>query len=256
MNHKLVIGPPPHFYSGASTRRIMLDVIIALLPAIIASIIIFGQRALIVTLVTVISCVLGEYISRRLMGLENTLDDLSAVVTGILLSLCLPVSIPFYIAAFGGLIATVIIKQMFGGLGQNFVNPALGARIALMVSFPAEMTNWQSAAFTASSATPLAAMKELIINPGATVALPTIKDLFLGLHTGCLGEVSVLALLLGAVYLILRKIITPTIPLSFIATVFLLSWVLGVNPIYQIFSGGLALGAFFMATDYVTSPIF
>lgn len=252
MSQKLLIGPPPHILSGTTTKKIMLDVIIALMPALIASIVVFGWRALIVAIVTVGSCMIGEYISRRIMGRENSLYDLSAIVTGLLLAFCLPVSIPLHMAVIGGLIATVIIKQLFGGIGQNFINPALGARIALMVSFPVEMTTWNTGNF-ASSATPLALFQEAATGT-VTQELPSYLDMFLGWHTGCIGEVSALALLIGGIYLIVRKVIKPTIPVAFMATVFVFSWLLGGDPVFQILAGGVFLGAIFMATDYTTSP--
>ncbi len=254
MSNKLLIGPPPHLLSGEKTKRIMLDVIIALLPALIASVVIFGRRAALVVVVCVAFTMLGEYLSRRLLGRDYTLDDLSAVVTGILLAFCLPVNIPFALAALGGLIAVVVGKQMFGGLGQNFVNPALLARIVLLVSFPVQMTDWRAETLPTSSATPLVGLKELMANPAAPVELPSPTEMLWGLHGGCLGEVCIIALLAGACYLLIRRVITPVIPLSYLGTVALLSWALGADPFYQLCSGGVVLGACFMATDYTTSP--
>lgn len=253
MNQNLFMSPSPHIKSDNSTQKIMLNVIISLVPAIVASAIIFGLRSLIVILVTVLSCVVSEYISRKIMKKDNTINDLSAVVTGILLAFNLPVNIKFSIAILGGIIAIVVTKQMFGGIGQNFVNPAICARIILMVSFPSAMSSWPKpythAIFPAdmiTSATPLSKTASTHFS---------YLDLFLGNRPGCLGEVCALALILGGIYLIFKKIISPTIPLCFIGTVFVLTAILGKDPIFSILSGGLLLGAIFMATDYVTSPI-
>ena len=253
MNENLLMSPSPHIKNDNSTQKIMLNVIIATIPAIIASAIFFGFRALLVILVTVLSCVTSEYLSRKIMKRDNTTSDLSAVVTGILLAFNLPVNIKFPIAIFGGIIAIVVTKQMFGGLGQNFVNPAICARIILMVSFPSAMSSWPvpytraiSSADMITSATPLAKT--------ATTHFSYL-DLFLGNRPGCLGEVCALALILGGIYLIFKKVISPTIPLCFIGTVFVLTAILGKDPLFSILSGGLLLGAIFMATDYVTSPI-
>ena len=253
MNENLLMSPSPHIKNDNSTQKIMLNVIIATIPAIVASAIFFGLRALLVILVTVLSCVTSEYLSRKIMKRDNTTSDLSAVVTGILLAFNLPVNIKFPIAIFGGIIAIVVTKQMFGGLGQNFVNPAICARIILMVSFPSAMSSWPvpytraiSSADMITSATPLAKT--------ATTHFSYL-DLFLGNRPGCLGEVCALALILGGIYLIFKKVISPTIPLCFIGTVFVLTAILGKDPLFSILSGGLLLGAIFMATDYVTSPI-
>lgn len=253
MNENLLISPSPHIKNDNSTQKIMLNVIIATIPAIVASVIFFGLRALLVILVTVLSCVVSEYLSRKIMKRDNTISDLSAVVTGILLAFNLPVNIKFSIAIFGGIIAIVVTKQMFGGIGQNFANPAICARIILMVSFPSAMSSWPvpytraiSSADMITSATPL--------SKTATTHFSYL-DLFLGNRPGCLGEVCALTLILGGIYLILKKVISPTIPLCFIGTVFVLTAILGKDPIFHILSGGLLLGAIFMATDYVTSPI-
>lgn len=253
MNENLLMSPSPHIKNDNSTQKIMLNVIISLVPAIVASIIIFGLRSLLLILITVLSCVVSEYFSQKIMKKDNTINGLSAVVTGILLAFNLPVNIKLSIAILGGIIAIVVTKQMFGGIGQNFVNPAICARIILMVSFPSAMSSWPvpytraiSSADMITSATPLAKT--------ATTHFSYL-DLFLGNRPGCLGEVCALALILGGIYLILKKVISPTIPLCFIGTVFVLTAILGKDPIFHILSGGLLLGAIFMATDYVTSPI-
>lgn len=254
MDGKLIVSSSPHISSPVKTKNIMLDVIIALIPSLIASIYFFGIRAAIIVIVSVATCVISEYICRKVMKREQTIGDLSAVVTGILLAFNLPSSVPIYVPIIGGIIAIVMVKQMFGGLGQNFVNPALLARIVLMNSFPVLMTTWYPAgsfgADTTATASPLAN-----IAAGAADAIPSYMDMFIGNIPGCLGETSALCLLIGGIYLIVRKVISAIIPVTYIATVFVLSFVLGQDPVAQILCGGLFLGAIFMATDYVTSPL-
>ena len=257
INEKLLVSPSPHLRRGDTTQRLMLDVIIALVPAAIASAILFGWRALLVLAVTVLSCVLSEYVCRKVMKRQNTIGDLSAVVTGILLAFNLPVGINLFMAAFGGIVAIVVVKQMFGGIGQNFVNPALTARIVLMTSFPTAMSAWTApfaytgvSADAVTTATPLAVLKGT-----AEGALPGYLDLFLGVRGGCLGEVCAAALLLGGLYLVARRVISPVIPLCYLGTVAVFTLVLGQDPLVHLLSGGLLLGAIFMATDYTTSPL-
>lgn len=245
MQNKFIVSSSPHLHTPDSTGGIMFDVIIALLPATIYGIIIFGYRAALIILVSIVSALLSEFVWNKLTKKENSLYDLSAVVTGLLLALNLPSSLPLWMAAVGSAVAIIIVKQMFGGLGQNFVNPAIAARIVLLVSFPAAMTKfYEPFGEIVSSATPLAS------ETGAY----NVKDLLLGMHAGSIGETSSLLLLIGGIYLILRKVISPAIPCCFIGTVFFFSLILGSDPISAIFSGGLFIGAFFMATDYVTSP--
>lgn len=254
---KLIVSSSPHFNGRKTTQGIMLDVIIGLTPAMIASVVIFGLRAAAVILTCVASCILSEYIARRVMKRPQTVGDLSCVVTGILLALNLPVTIHPLIAVFGSVVAIVVVKQMFGGIGQNFVNPALTARIVLMNSFPAKMTHWTAAfdyaagADAVTTATPLASFWQ---NGGE--GSPSYLELFLGAHGGCLGETCALAILLGGLYLIVRKVISPVIPVTYLATAAALSALLGRNPLVDLLSGGLLLGAFFMATDYTTSPLY
>ena len=257
--NKFIVSSSPHFQSKDTTQTLMLDVILALTPAMIASVIIFGFRAAVIILTTVASCILSEYISRRVMKRRQTVGDLSCVVTGVLLAMNLPVSISPIIAAFGGVIAIVVVKQMFGGIGQNFVNPALTARIILMNSFPAKMTAWtapmdHSFSDAMTTATPLGVLSE-----GTGAALPSYLDMFLGNTGGCLGETCALALILGGIYLVARRVISPVIPLIYIGTVFVFTFLFGgFNLTYslsEICAGGLIFGAFFMATDYVTSPL-
>ena len=252
---KLLVSSSPHLRSGASTQRIMLDVIIALCPALIASFVFFGPRALLLVAVTVLSCVLSEYVSRKIMKRSNTVPDLSCIVTGLLLAFNLPVSLNPLMAAFGGMVAIVVVKQMFGGIGQNFVNPALTARIILMNSFPGDMSTWTPAfgwlngTDATTTATPLGVLKE-----GGDFTFSHL-DLFLGNTGGCLGETCALALILGGVYLIVRRVISPVIPVTYLATVAVISLIAGRDPLVDLLSGGLLIGAFFMATDYTTSPI-
>ncbi len=244
--NKLTVSSSPHIHSPESTQGIMLDVIIALLPATIYGIILYGVKAAIIITVSIISALICEFVWNKLLKKENSLGDLSAVVTGLLLALNVPSAMPVWMVALGSFVAIIIVKQMFGGLGHNFANPAMTARIVLMVSFPAAITSYyEPLGSVITQSTPL------IDNTAFT-----IKELILGMHGGSIGEVNALLLLIGGIYLVLRKVISPIIPASFIGTVFLLSLVLGVNPITAIFSGGLFLGAIFMATDYVTSPTF
>lgn len=254
---KLIVSSSPHLRSGATTQRIMLDVIIAMVPAAIASVIIFGARALLIIGICVASCVLCEFVCRKVMKRDNTVADLSAVVTGMLLAFNLPVGIHPAMAFFGGIVAIVVVKQMFGGIGQNFVNPALTARIVLMSSFPSQMSTWakpfyykEGAVDAITTATPLGILKE-----GAGTELPNNLQLFLGNNAGCLGETCALALLLGFVYLLVRRVITPVIPVCYLGTVAIISLIAGRGALLDLLTGGLLLGAIFMATDYTTSPI-
>lgn len=250
--NKLIVSPSPHDNNYMKTSEIMFNVCMALLPALAVGCCAFGFPALIITFVCVASCVLFEFLCRKIMKRNNTIGDLSAVVTGMLLAMNLPVTAPLWIAVIGSFVAIVVVKQLFGGLGQNFANPAITARIVLMISFPSAMTNWVRPFYwhgtdAVTCATPLA------LGEGDT--LPSYADLFLGNVGGCIGETSALALLIGGIYLIIRKIINPSAPVAFIGTVALLSLIAGDDPLYQILSGGLFLGAFFMATDYATTPI-
>ncbi|WP_324825328.1 RnfABCDGE type electron transport complex subunit D [Sinanaerobacter sp. ZZT-01] len=252
-NGNLIVSSAPHVVSPVNTSNIMRDVCIALIPAMIMEVVVFGLRALALTAVCVAACILFESITRRLLGRPDTISDLSAVVTGILLSYNLPAGLPFWMAIIGCFVAIVIVKQVFGGLGQNFANPAIVGRIVLFISFATPMTTWvlpksQQTVDAITGATPLG-----LFSKGMDV--PSNMDMFLGFIGGCTGEVSALALLLGGVYLVFKKVIEPTIPVSFIATVFVFALVTGLDPVFHIFAGGVMLGAIFMATDYVTSPI-
>ena len=254
MEKKLIVSASPHLRSGATTQKIMLDVIIALVPAAVASVILFGPRALLLIVLCVASCVLCEYLCRRVMKRENTIKKISLEESSMYGDL--PVSINPLIAVFGCVTAIVVVKQMFGGIGQNFVNPALTARIILMTSFPSKMTTW-TAPFAylngtdaATTATPLALSAQ-----GATDSLPGYLDMFLGVRGGCLGETCTLALLLGGVYLIARRVISPVIPVCYLGTAAVMSLLLGRDVLFDLMAGGLMIGAIFMATDYTTSPI-
>jgi electron transport complex protein RnfD len=250
-----MVQSSPHLRNQESTQSIMLKVIIALVPAGIASVIIFGLRSLLVIGVCVASCVLFEYLYRRLLKKDNTISDLSAVVTGLLLAYNLPVDFPIWMTIIGCFCAIVIIKQLFGGIGQNFVNPAIAARVILLVAFVQPMTTWaipqmvDGSIVTVAGATPLA-----FLNQGNLAEMPSYLDMFLGIRGGSLGETCIAALLLGGVFLCVTKVIKPTIPLIFMGTVALLSWILGSDPLYHLLAGGVVLGAIFMATDYTTSP--
>lgn len=246
MDNKLIVTSSPHIGGAVKTKNIMIDVIIALIPALIASVYYFGPRVLLVTCVSIATCVVSEYICRRVMKRPNTISDCSAIVTGILLAYNLPSGIPVWVVVIGGVVAIVVAKQMFGGIGHNFVNPALTARIVLMASFPTLMTTWPVAdggVDSVSAATPLVG------------EIPGYLALFLGKHGGSLGETCALALLIGGIYLVVKKVISPIIPVTYIAVVFIFSAILGQDPVTQILSGGLFLGAIFMATDYTTCPL-
>ncbi len=253
---KLIVSSSPHFNGKRTTQNIMLDVIIGLAPAMLASIVYFGVKAAAVILTCVASCVLSEFLCRKVMKRPQTVGDLSCVVTGVLLALNLPATIHPLIAVFGSVVAIVVVKQMFGGIGQNFVNPALTARIILMNSFPARMTHWvapfdyAATADSITTATPLGILKE------GGGELPSYLDLFLGKTGGCLGETCALAILIGGIYLIARRVISPVIPVTYLATAAVFSLLFGRDPIFDLLSGGLMLGAFFMATDYTTSPLY
>lgn len=250
--NRLISSVSPHFNGKRTTRRIMLDVIIALMPAAVASVIIFGWRSLLVIAVCSASCVASELLFELLCKREITIGDLSAVVTGILLAFNLPVGIPIWQAVFGSVVAIVVVKQIFGGIGQNFANPAMTARIVLMTAFSGSMTTWvfpHAEADAVTSATPLAAAAK-----NSITEMPSYLTLLLGDHAGCIGETCAAALLAGGVYLMIRRVITWHTPVCYIGTVALVTFITGRDPLYQVLSGGLILGAVFMATDYATTP--
>ena len=244
-----IVSVSPHLHHKVDTKSIMRDVCIAMVPALIAAVLIFGLRALLVTAVSVAAAVVTEFLYQKGTKQTVTISDWSAVVTGMLLAFNLPVSIPLWQAAFGSIVAILIVKQLFGGLGRNFANPAIVGRIVLFLSFSKTMTAW-TFVDGVSTATPLSVMA----NGGQ---LPGMMQMFLGVKGGCLGEVSILALLIGFAYLLVRKIISWHTPVAFIGSVFVLSWLIGGDFVYavnQVLAGGLVLGAVFMATDYATTP--
>ena len=254
------VSSSPHIRSKDTTDRIMLYVVIALLPASLFGIYNFGFSALLLILVTVASCVVSEYLFDRVTKRKNTIQDLSAVVTGMLLALNLPPTLPWWMAVIGGAFAIVVVKCLFGGLGQNFMNPALGARCFLLISFTGPMTTFANSRYyisqgmdAVSSATPLAALKA-----GESV---NTMDMLIGRIPGTIGETSVVAILLGAIFLILMGVIDLRIPGTYIVTFVIFVLLFGGHGfdwnyvVAQLCGGGLMLGAFFMATDYVTSPI-
>ena len=249
MANKLIVTAAPHITSADSTQKIMQRVCIALVPTLIASVFIFGINSLILTAITVAACVFFEWGYCKMVGREVPIADFSAVVTGLLLAFNRPASLPWWMAIVGAFIAIVIVKQLFGGMGYNFANPAIVARIALAVGFASRMASYpkpENGIDALASATPLAVFDQLGSSEYVT--------LLLGNHGGVLGETCAITILIGGIYLIATKVISPVIPVTYLATVAVLSLVAGRDPIVQLLSGGLMLGAFFMATDYVTSP--
>ena len=245
-NKNLIVSPSPHVRSEMTTAKIMGHVLIALCPAAIASVLIFGIRALVLILFCAATAVLWEKLFTVITKRPDSVNDLSAAVTGVILAFNLPVSLPLWIAAIGTFVAIVVVKQLFGGLGQNFANPAIVGRIVLMLSFPAAMSHWTDpftkVADAVTGATPLVTKKAGYL------------ELFLGTTGGCLGEVCAAALLIGGVYLFAMGIISPAAPLAFMGTVVAFSYAVGEDGVYQLLAGGVVLGAVFMATDYVTTP--
>ena len=247
----------PHIRSERTTQRIMLDVIIALCPALIASVVIFGFRALLLTCVSVAACVLLEFVWEKAMKKPVTVGDLSAVVTGMLLAFNVPVGMPIWEMLIGDVAAIILVKMLFGGLGCNFMNPALVGRIVIMFSFTTDMTTYAvpklsypivaNVVDAVSTATPLTFMDRL--------GWDCFPKLLLGVHGGVIGEVCAAALILGGIYLVIRKVIKPIIPLCYLGALLLFSWLFGgAQPVLSLFAGGVMLGAISMATDYVTSP--
>ena len=271
MENKLIVSLSPHVHSGDSVKKNMYGVLIALIPAFIVSLLFFGVGALAVTATSVAACVFFEWaIEKFIMKREKTtIGDGSAIITGVLLAFNLPSNLPVWIIIIGALVAIGVAKMSFGGLGNNPFNPALVGRVFLLISFPVQMTSWplagQLTAYTdaATGATPLALMKQAIYgNTSVWEQLPDAWNLFIGNNGGCLGEVSAAALLLGLIYMLWRKIITWHIPVSILVTVFVCSYAMHLlDPVkyacgmVHLLSGGLMLGAIFMATDYVTSPM-
>ena len=237
----------PQVRTNTDTRRIMLDVIIALLPAVVVGVINFGLAILLPIVTSVASAVFFEWAYRKFMKKPDTIGDLTAVLTGLLMAMTMPPQTPWWMPIIGTFFAIVVVKQLYGGLGKNFLNPALAGRAFLMASYAVVMGS--VVVDGVSTATPLSYMYAGEANPY------TVGQMFLGTIPGAMGEASALALLAGGLYLIWKKVISPIIPVAYIGTVFVMAWLLDVNPVMQILSGGLILGAFFMATDYSTSPV-
>lgn len=269
---KVVVTSSPHIKTDEDTRSIMFDVIIAMLPALAIAIFTFGLRSLTLVLIAVVSSVLFEAIYNKIMKQRVSVGDFSAIITGMLIAYNIPVSAPWWLPVFGSLFAIVIAKMLFGGIGRNFMNPALAGRAFLLASWPGLMTLWTTPGaklplfgdvdVTAiSSATPLSVMKVATVG-GARLPDATLLDLLLGQRGGCIGEVSALALIAGGLYLLYRKVITINIPAAYILTVAVLTFLFPLGGadrlqwmLTEVMSGGLLLGAIFMATDYVTSPV-
>ena len=253
---KLIISSSPHIHTKTTTQTIMRDVLISLAPATIASIVLFGIKALVMVLVCVATSVLSEFVFNAIVKKKQTVCDLSAAVTGLLLALTLPAKVGIWECIVGSVFAIVVVKCLFGGIGCNFANPAITARVMMLIAFGTTVvggsaTNFQDADF-ATSATPLQALKD------GALTMPSLTDMFLGNIGGAIGETCALALILGGIYLIARKVISWHTPVIYVATVFVLSLIIKqdlTEALYQVLGGGLLLGAIFMATDYVTSPI-
>lgn len=274
MSNLLNVSPSPHTHGQETTRKLMLDVIIALIPVLLASIFYFGYGAIIVTAVSVFTCVLFEYLIQKFVFRKPaTITDLSAVVTGLLLAFNVPSNLPVFIIILGAFVSIAIAKMTFGGLGNNPFNPALVGRVFMLVSFPVQMTSWPvpkgfATGYTdaITGATPLAIVKEGIKNGEPVQQLisqiPTPSQMFLGNMGGSIGEVAAVALLIGLVYLLVKKIITWHIPVSIIGSIAIFTsilWIINpeknMDPLFHLLAGGVLLGAIFMATDYVTSPM-
>lgn len=253
-NLLLTVSSSPHIRAKATTASIMRNVCLALLPALAVAAYVFGYMAVVIVAICVVTCVLTELIVEKIMKRPVTIGDWSAVVTGVLLGFNMPITAPWWMCVIGSIFAILIVKQLFGGLGRNFVNPALAARAFLLASWPTHMTGTAFIPLTdtVTQATPLGILKE----GGSLSQLPSNLDMFLGIHGvyGSIGEISALALLIGGIYLLIRGIINWRIPATYMATIAGLSLIFGKDPIFMLCSGGVFLGAFFMATDYVTSP--
>ncbi len=255
MENRLTVSSSPHIRSTETTQKIMRDVTIALLPAAAFGVYNFGLRALAILVLSILTAIVTEAACQKIRKQPITIDDFSAVVTGLLLGMNLPSTVPFWIPIVGSIFAIAVVKQAFGGLGHNFINPALAARALLVASWPVEMTTWTAVTPDATStATVLGIIKE-----GLDVPMPSLLDTIIGTIGGCIGETSALLLLLGGLFLIYRGIISIRIPGIYIGTVAILTLLMSGFDVqvtlFHIFSGGLILGAFFMATDYASSPI-
>ncbi|NCB25738.1 MAG: RnfABCDGE type electron transport complex subunit D [Bacteroidia bacterium] len=260
MVQKLIVSPSPHVHSGDTIQKNMYNVLIALIPALLVALYVFRLDALIITACSVLFCVVFEYlIVKYILKKTPNVTDGSAIITGVLLAFNVPSNLPLWILAIGCLFAIGVVKISFGGLGNNIFNPAIAGRIFLLISFPAQMTTWPAAATAVDAVSSATVLDNLKLSPEA---LPSLQSMFLGTEGGSLGEMSALALLLGLAYLLWKKTITWHIPISILATVALFTGALYLfdpqplyHPLIHLFSGGLMLGAVFMATDYVTSPM-
>jgi len=250
VSQRLIVSVSPHIRARENVRAIMFDVLLALSPALIASVIFFGRQALLIVSVSIFFSVASEFFWESMWKKKITVGDLSSIVTGMLLAFVLPPSSPLWMVAIGAFVAIILGKQIFGGLGYNIFNPALVARAVLLASWPVYMTTWTRPFDGVTTASPLG-----IVKMELDQRLPSYLEMFLGNRAGCLGEISILALLVGAVYLLYKKQITWHIPVSYIGTVGLVCFLFKRNPLFNIMAGGLILGAFFMATDMVTSPL-
>nr|WP_311565503.1 RnfABCDGE type electron transport complex subunit D [Peptoniphilus grossensis] len=262
VNEARFVSLAPHIRSNDTVQKIMLDVIIALVPAMIASVYFFGMRSILLILTCVVACVATEYVTQSALKKTVQIRDLSAVVTGILIALNMPQSFPLWMAAFGSVFSILIVKECFGGIGFNFMNPALAARLVLMASWPKQITGYISPELLKQGVTDLDSITYAtplqLIAAGDFANLPQMKDMFIGNIGGVIGETSAIALLIGFVYLVARKVISWEIPVIYVATTAVCLGILGIpmNIIpYELLAGGLLLGAIFMATDYTTNPI-
>lgn len=261
MEQKFIVSSSPHIHKNEAVSSIMLDVIIALIPATVMGVYYFGINAALVILTAIAACIISEYAYQKIMKKPITVGDLSAVVTGLLIGLNMPVSIPLWMVVIGSVFAIVIVKQLYGGIGKNFLNPALCARCFMLVAWASAMTTFTEPLMgmdTVSSATPLA-----LLNGSSQGEVPSILKSFIGRTPGCIGETSAAALLIGGLYLLFKRVISWRIPVSYLAVFALFMYLFGKNPqgldtyefvVLHILSGGLILGVLFMATDYVTTP--
>lgn len=275
---RLTLATSPHMFNNERSSRIMFDVCVAMIPALIAAVLFYGWRSLLLTVVSVAACVVTEFVTRKLLKRSNTIDDLSAVVTGMLIAFNVPADFPIWMLIIGDIIAIVVVKEFFGGLGQNFMNPALAARVILAASFAGAMGTIPQlggllpqsvlephlvggAVDAVAVATPLSNLKTFAQTGTGDLGaqLPGLGQFFLGFRTGVIGEISAFALILGGIYMLFRRLINPILPLAFVGTVaafMLLASGFDLQfTAYQLMSGGLMLGAIFMATDYATSPL-
>lgn len=270
-SNKLLLSSSPHVFTGVTPRKIMLAVIIALMPTTVYGVVLYGMPALLLILVSVASAVVAEAVFRKATGQDLRIDDLSAVVTGLLVALISPPSLPLWMASLGSIAAIIFAKEFFGGLGANPFNPALIGRAILLMSFPAAMTTWHTPFAPLTDAT-TAATPLNIVKMGGTIAdvgrnfvetglagtadyNATLLNLFLGNRAGSLGESSILLILIGFAFLLALKVVNIITPLAMVGTTFILSWLLGMDPLFGILSGGVVFGAIFMATDYASSPV-